>query len=152
MNPFGIGIVGGTGGIGRWFAAFFASQGHPVHVAGRKTDLSLRDLAERCRVVIVAVPIGVTREVIQRVGPLLDPDALLMDLTSFKAAPVSDARRVGRGVIGCHPLRAGRRLRDRTSRSARGKRWLPGCATCSKNGAGSSRRRRSAMTEWLVQA
>jgi len=130
MNPFEIGIIGGTGGIGRWFAAFLASEGHPVRVVGRKTDLTLRDLAERCRVVIVAVPIGVTREVIDRVGPLLDPGALLMDLTSFKAAPVRamlDASTAE--VIGCHPLFGpdvpSLRGQNVAICPARGERWLP---------------------------
>ncbi|HOS78543.1 MAG TPA: prephenate dehydrogenase/arogenate dehydrogenase family protein [Syntrophales bacterium] len=130
MNPFEIGIVGGTGGIGRWFAAFFESEGYPVHVVGRRTDLTFRDLAERCRVVIVAVPIGVTQEVIHRVGPLLDPGALLMDLTSFKAAPVRamlDASAAE--VVGCHPL-FGPDVPSLKGQNvaicpARGERWLP---------------------------
>lgn len=105
MKDSEIGIIGGTGGIGRWFAAFFQSEGYTVHVAGRKTETTVTQLADRCRVVIVAVPIAATENVIRRVGPLLGTGALLMDLTSFKAGPVRamlDA--TAAEVLGCHPL------------------------------------------------
>ena len=35
MEKFPIGIIGGTGGMGRWFAAFFEKEGHPVSVSGK---------------------------------------------------------------------------------------------------------------------
>lgn len=105
MEKSEIGIIGGTGGIGRWFVPFFAGQGHPVHVTGRKTGLSLPELAARCQVVIVAVPIAATAEVIRRVGPLLPADSLLMDFTSLKEEPVREMLRATKAeVLGCHPL------------------------------------------------
>lgn len=33
-DNFPIGIIGGTGGMGRWFADFFEKEGHPVLVSG----------------------------------------------------------------------------------------------------------------------
>jgi len=36
MKNIQIGIIGGTGGIGRWFARFFKKEGYAVHVSGRK--------------------------------------------------------------------------------------------------------------------
>lgn len=105
MNPFSVGVIGGTGGMGRWFADFFRQGGHAVHVTGRTTGMDIPDLAMTCQVIIVSVPIGVTSEVIRRVGPFMREDALLMDLTSLKAEPVrvmlaSSACE----VIGLHPL------------------------------------------------
>lgn len=105
MKPFEIGIIGGTGGIGRWFADFFRGEGCIVHVSGRKTGMSLGDMARICGVVIVSVPINATMAVIQEIGPLMKEDALLMDFTSLKGGPVRAMLASSRSeVMGCHPL------------------------------------------------
>jgi len=105
MNKFAIGIIGGTGGIGRWFAPFFRGEGYPVHVAGRHEGMSLPELAARCRIVIVSVPIAATADVIRQAGPLLPEDSLLMDFTSLKEEPVREMLgATGAEVVGCHPL------------------------------------------------
>ena len=105
MKDCAIGIIGGTGGIGKWFATFFAGEGYPVHVTGRSTGMPLPELAAACRVVIVAVPIASTIDVIHEVGPLLPEDALLMDFTSLKEEPVRAMLAASRSeVIGTHPL------------------------------------------------
>ncbi len=41
MDKFPIGIIGGTGGMGRWFAAFFEKEGHPVRVSGKERTRAL---------------------------------------------------------------------------------------------------------------
>ena len=105
MDKFAIGIIGGTGGIGKWFAAFFAAEGYTVHVTGRSTGMSLPELADRCPVVIVSVPIAATIEVIRRVGLHLPEGSLLMDFTSLKEEPVREMlRATAADVVGCHPL------------------------------------------------
>jgi prephenate dehydrogenase len=48
MKNIQIGIIGGTGGIGRCFARFFKKEGYAVHVSGRKTGMSMDEMAERC--------------------------------------------------------------------------------------------------------
>jgi prephenate dehydrogenase len=129
MNKFAIGIVGGTGGIGKWFAAFFAGAGYPVHVTGRSTGMPLPELADRCRVVIISVPIAATVETIRRVGPHLPEGSLLMDFTSLKEEPVREMLRATKAeVVGCHPLfgpdcpsLAGQNV---ILCPGRGKRWL----------------------------
>ena len=105
MKDFAIGIIGGTGGIGKWFADFFTAEGHRVHVSGRSEGMSLPELAAACRIVIVAVPIASTIDVIREVGPFLPEEALLMDLTSLKEKPVREMLAATKAeVIGCHPL------------------------------------------------
>jgi prephenate dehydrogenase len=87
------------------------------------------ELAARCRVVIVSVPIAATPEIIRRVGPHLPPDSLLMDFTSLKEAPVRDMLKATTAeVVGCHPLfgpdcpsLAGQNI---VLCPARGDRWL----------------------------
>ena len=104
-NHFPIGIIGGTGGMGRWFADFFEQEGHPVIVSGKDRGPRPAEMAAVCPVVIVSVPIGVTRAVIRQVGPHMKRDSLLMDLTSLKAAPVQAMLESSVSeVIGLHPL------------------------------------------------
>jgi prephenate dehydrogenase len=104
-DDFEIGIIGGTGGIGKWFADFFRGEGYPVHASGRNTGMEPPALAERCAVVIVSVPIGATGDAIRRVGPHMRKEALLMDLTSLKTEPVRVMLESSKSeVIGLHPL------------------------------------------------
>lgn len=105
MEGLEIGIIGGTGGIGKWFAGFFRDRGYTVHVTGRKTGLPLPELARRCRAVFVSVPIGATIETIRRIGPLMKEGALLADFTSLKAGPVRAMLKSSAAeVVGTHPL------------------------------------------------
>jgi len=105
MEKFPIGIIGGAGGMGRWFAAFFKKEGHPVHVSGHASGPRPSEMAAACPVVIVSVPIGVTEDVIREVGPHMKKDSLLMDLTSMKAGPVRAMLEASASeVIGLHPL------------------------------------------------
>jgi prephenate dehydrogenase len=105
MTARRIGIVGGTGGMGRLFAGVLARAGHDVTVSGRREGPSPEDLARACEVVVISVPITATAEVIRRVGPAMAPDALLTDLTSLKVEPVREMLAAARGeVVGMHPL------------------------------------------------
>jgi prephenate dehydrogenase len=129
-DKFPIGIIGGTAGIGRRFAALFQKEGYTVHVSGRGIGLRPAEMAVACPVVIVSVPIGVTEAVIGEVGPHMKKDALLMDLTSLKARPVEVmlASSVSE-VIGLHPL-FGPGVSSLEGQNivlcpARGERWLP---------------------------
>ena len=85
MEKFPIGIIGGTGGMGKWFASFFQRVGYPVEVSGRRIGPDAGQMAEHCPVVMVSVPMEATDQVIRTVGPLMKSDSLLIDLTS---APV----------------------------------------------------------------
>jgi prephenate dehydrogenase len=128
-NKFPIGIIGGTGGMGKWFASFFQQEGHPVQISGRKSGPDPRQMAEDCPVVIVSVPIEVTDAVIRTVGPCMPRESVLMDLTSLKESPVRAMLETSVSeVIGLHPL-FGPRIACLDGQNiaicpARGKRWL----------------------------
>jgi prephenate dehydrogenase len=105
MKDIHIGIIGGTGGIGRWVADFFRGEGYPVDISGRRTGLTIPEIAAKCQVVIVSVPIDATSDIIRRVGPQMRRENLLMDLTSLKEEPVAEMLKSSVSeVIGCHPL------------------------------------------------
>lgn len=130
MEKFPIGIIGGVGGIGRWFAGFFEQAGYTVHASGQTGGLRPAEMAATCPVVIVSVPIGVTQAVIREVGPHLKTNSLLMDLTSLKAGPVRSMLEASVSeVIGLHPL-FGPGVPSMEGQNvvlcpARGERWLP---------------------------
>jgi len=105
MKDIHIGIIGGTGGIGRWFAGFFRKEGFTVSVAGRHTEVTPLWIADRCQIVVVAVPIDATIDVIRDIGPRLRQDQLLMDFTSLKEEPMAAMLDLSVAeVVGCHPL------------------------------------------------
>ncbi len=140
-EKFPVGIIGGTGGIGQWFSRFFVGQGYPVLVSGRTRGPSLSEITRDCPVVIVAVPIGVTCEVIRKIGPLMKSGSLLMDMTSLKQEPVrAMLEACSSEVIGLHPLfgpgepsMSGQNI---VICPARGEKWLPWVRELlSKNGA-----------------
>ena len=99
------GIIGGTGRMGSWLAGLLERSGHHVLRTGRGTRIRPEDAARLCDVVVISVPIGSTIRVIEQVGPLIREDALLMDLTSVKEAPLKAMLRHSRSqVVGLHPL------------------------------------------------
>lgn len=105
MKDAVIGIIGGTGGMGQWFAGLLQKEGYAVHVWGRKSAMSINELVRLCNIVVISVPISATAEMIRQVGPLLGENKLLMDLTSLKKEPVELMLSLSRAdVIGCHPL------------------------------------------------
>ncbi|MFH1079903.1 MAG: prephenate dehydrogenase/arogenate dehydrogenase family protein [Pseudomonadota bacterium] len=142
MKQIQIGVIGGTRGMGRWFARFLGKQGFAVAVCDEKTKLTPAALAASCDIVVVSVPIGVTVEIIKAIGPLLHQESLLMDLTSLKAVPVEAMLKYSPSeVIGCHPL-FGPQVRSVRGRHivlcpVRTKRWLPWlCSVLKTAGAG----------------
>lgn len=105
MKDFQIGIIGGTGGMGRWFADFLKDEGYTVYVSGRRSGMSMKEMAGCCQVIVVSVPISATTSIIQQVSPHMKKEALLTDLTSLKVDPVKAMVEYSLSeVVGCHPL------------------------------------------------
>ena len=105
MEPVTVAIIGGRGGMGRAMARLFEDLGHAVLIADVDTELSPVDAAKLADVVVISVPIDVTTEVIEQVGPHVREEALLMDVTSLKSAPLASMLKATRAsVIGTHPM------------------------------------------------
>jgi prephenate dehydrogenase len=105
MKDIEIGIIGGTSGMGRFFARLLKEEGYTTFVSGRKIGMDPSTMAQKCRVIIVSVPISITCEVIEQVGPYMKKESLLMDLTSLKGESIKSMLKSSVSeVIGLHPL------------------------------------------------
>ena len=99
-----VGIIGGTGQMGTFFARVFTAAGHEVRVSGRRTELTNRNLAEQSDLVIISVPIHSTVPVIKEITPFLKKGQIVSDLTSIKSGPVAAMMESAADVIGMHPM------------------------------------------------
>jgi len=100
-----IAIIGGAGAMGGVLVRLFRDLGHQVEVADLATELTPELVAARADVVIISVPILATEAVIRRVAPLVRPDALLLDVTSIKTAPLATMLATTQAsVVGTHPM------------------------------------------------
>lgn len=113
-------ILGGAGGMGRFFCRFFASKGWEVllvDIDARApqvaTELGVGYESSALRAVkesdgvLVSVPVSATVEVIQSIARSLKPGSFLMDIASVKRAPVEAMKSSASAeveVIGAHPL------------------------------------------------
>jgi prephenate dehydrogenase/chorismate mutase len=112
-------IVGGTGGMGRFFARFASLQGAKVKIAGReinKTRTAAKEMevepgtildASSSDIVILAVPMEETVRVATETSSLMTPGSLLADISSVKTE-ISDriAEKIPKGLeyVSLHPL------------------------------------------------
>jgi chorismate mutase/prephenate dehydrogenase len=104
-DPKVIAIVGGQGGMGRRFAELFRGLGHQVLIADVNTELRPSEAAKQADVTIVSVPIRVTTQVIDEIGPHVPEHGLLMDVTSIKEAPLAHMLNATKAsVLGTHPM------------------------------------------------
>jgi prephenate dehydrogenase len=99
-----VGVVGGTGQMGSFFARVFELAGHEVRVSGRNTLVTSVDLAREADILIISVPIHSTIPVIQQITPFVHAGQILCDLTSLKSGPVHAMLMSQADVIGLHPM------------------------------------------------
>jgi prephenate dehydrogenase len=116
-----IAVIGGYGGMGRFFASLFSGEGFPVVISG-PNELSGRETARKigaeyvkdnalaakdADIVIISVPINSTLDVIKEVAPHVLSGSLLMDLTSVKEKPCEYMDKYAprdAEVLGTHPV------------------------------------------------
>ena len=100
-----VAVIGGRGGMGSLMARLFGDLGHQVLVVDLGTELTAVDAASVADVVVVSVPIDATESVIRAIGPRLREDAVLMDVTSIKEAPIAAMLASTKAsVVGTHPM------------------------------------------------
>ena len=102
-----IGILGGTGQMGRMFAKAFREIGCDVIALGRCSATDEKHLVRESELVIITVPIHETVSVIRRVRGLLNKHQLFSDFTSVKSHVIPEMLETEASLISCHPMFGG---------------------------------------------
>lgn len=108
-----IGVVGGSGGMGRWLVEFLTDSAHEVRIldpraspADPRTMSSLEEMLGECQMVAFATPIRATPALLEQA---IDsrPEAVLFDVLSVKAPIVpivEEGCRRGCRISSAHPM------------------------------------------------
>ena len=98
-------IVGGRGGMGRYFSSWFNKSGYKTRILGSQDWDNVETLCDGIDLALISVPIDKTVSVIERLTPYLPTKAILADLTSIKTEPMQNMMKSHKGpVLGIHPL------------------------------------------------
>jgi len=105
MTQYTIGIIGGTGGMGRFFKKFYTDSGHRVLIAGRRTELTFGEVARKSDVVILSTPLDAAVKICKEIGPMMSAHQLLADFCSLKEKICQSMTTHSKAqVIGLHPM------------------------------------------------
>lgn len=97
-------VVGGHGALGRRFVSLFQRSGFTVSILEDKDWPQASQICADAALVLIAVPIAVTEQVIAQLPPL-PQDCILADITSIKAGPLAAMLQQHAGpVLGLHPM------------------------------------------------
>ncbi len=118
-------VIGGTRGLGNWIADFLKERGYDVTITGRNSLIGMEtskkmgvsytsnniEAAMGAQIVILAVPVDVTPQIIKEIAPHLKEGSLLVDVTSVKEEPTQAMEEYipdGVEFIPTHPMFAPR--------------------------------------------
>ena len=114
-----VAIIGGSGGMGRWFANFLLKDGREVVITGRnekkllevKSELGVEvatnaEAVKSADVVLLSVPIDNFESVVQEIQPYIRPRQAVMEISSVKVLPVEIMHKhIKAGLaLGVHPM------------------------------------------------
>jgi prephenate dehydrogenase len=114
-----VAIIGGSGEMGRWFASFLSKEGKEVVISGRSESKLLEakrqlgvevassvEAVKSADAVLLSVPIESFEEVVKEISPHIQPEQVVVDITSIKVLPVAAMHKYLKTglVLGAHPL------------------------------------------------
>ena len=83
--PFNrVGIIGGQGVMGRWFARFFRDIGLHVETCDLETKLKVSDIARTSDVILLSVPMSQMEQAVAELGKHVRPGTLVVENASIK--------------------------------------------------------------------
>jgi chorismate mutase/prephenate dehydrogenase len=98
-------IIGAHGSMGAWFTGMLRQRGFVVLEIDQTTPADERHSAlTQSRSVLFSVPISATASTVTETLPLLDQDALVLDITSLKSTPLEAMLQHPGEVLGLHPM------------------------------------------------
>ncbi len=113
-----IAIVGGTGKFGQHLAHKLDDK-NQISISGSNIEKAQRiaeqnnwsygtnkEIVKDADVIIVSVPISITINVIEEIGPSVPKNALFCDITSVKQEPIEAMKKYSEQVLGMHPMYA----------------------------------------------
>lgn len=113
-----IAIVGGTGEFGQHLGKLL-EENNNLRISGKNVEEAKKiaeehgwnygnneEIVEGADVVIIAVPISVTVEVVNQIGDSISEETLFCDITSIKQKPVEAMKQYSEQVLGMHPMYA----------------------------------------------
>jgi prephenate dehydrogenase len=114
-----IGIIGGAGNMGRWFARYLLNEGFKVIISGRSQEKLLIagkefgiptatniDVVKQSQVVILSVPPDTLEAVVKEIASYVREEQVIFDITSVKTRPVEIMHQyIKKGtILGTHPV------------------------------------------------
>ncbi len=113
-----IAIIGGTGKFGQHLGEHM-EENNEIVISGSSLEKAKEvaenyewdygdseEIVQDADIVIVSVPISVTVDVIESIGPHIPEDTLFCDVTSVKQRPVEAMKKYSDEVLGMHPMYA----------------------------------------------
>ena len=115
-------IIGGSGGMGKVFGAFFKKHDFKItlharnleklrtvaHELGVFYESSLEESVKDADIILVSIPITSTASMIQKISPILKKNALLIDITSLKNTVVNTMEKIIKiypiNCLSIHPM------------------------------------------------
>ena len=105
-NAGNVVVIGGAGALGKVFVGLFERSGYTVDIVEREDwhNATASTVLSKASLVIVAVPINLTEQVISQLT-MLPEHCTLADITSIKLKPLEAMLNVHKGpVVGLHPM------------------------------------------------
>lgn len=99
-----VGVIGGMGRMGSWFAQLFSARGWEVSISDLNGGLPAPELYRRSDVVIYSVPIGATPKLIREHAAFARTDQMISDLTSIKSGVIAALLETPSEILSIHPM------------------------------------------------
>jgi len=103
---FRIGIVGGKGKMGSFFANFFKEKGYEVVIKDVDTGPTYDELCKTSKVILLSVPLDVFLQVVAELSLYIREENWVLDICSLKLEPAKIMKRyLKKGeILATHPL------------------------------------------------
>ncbi|MBL0691012.1 MAG: prephenate dehydrogenase/arogenate dehydrogenase family protein [SAR324 cluster bacterium] len=99
-----VGIIGGTGKMGEMFARVMKEKGISCLISDENNPKEEQRIVSECDLIILSVPIAISKQVAMKIGPKLRANQVWTDFTSVKSEIIKVMKKYQAEVISSHPL------------------------------------------------
>ncbi len=103
---FTIGIIGGSGKMGKFFKSFFERKGYKVLISDLNEGLSKTELLKQSKIILISVPMENFSQVVEEISNYVESRHWILDICSLKTEPVKIMKKfLKKGeILATHPL------------------------------------------------